>query len=139
MSLRSILNTGSRFSHGDVYSENLPREQIKNFISGQFGSLSFSPAAMIAFLVASLLSVLDSIGDYYACARMCRVPPPPSHAVNRGITIEGLCSIISGALGCGHGTSSYGTNTGGIGISKVGILWSKNKIFISLLHSLSKV
>lgn len=89
------------------------------FLLGQYGDVSISPSALLAFVVAVFLSVLDSIGDYYACSRMCRVPPPPAHAVNRGIMVEGLCSIVSGAMGCGHGTSSYGTNTGGIGISKV--------------------
>ncbi|WAQ93785.1 S23A2-like protein [Mya arenaria] len=63
--------------------------------------------------------VLDSIGDYYACARVCRVPAPPKHAVNRGIMIEGLCSMLSGAVGCGHATSTYGGNIGAIGVTKV--------------------
>ncbi|WAQ93740.1 S23A2-like protein [Mya arenaria] len=68
---------------------------------------------------ATLISVLDSIGDYYACARVCRVPAPPKHAVNRGIMIEGLCSMLSGAVGCGHATSTYGGNIGAIGVTKV--------------------
>ncbi|KAK3096137.1 hypothetical protein FSP39_023616 [Pinctada imbricata] len=58
-------------------------------------------------------------GDYYACAKMCEVPPPPSHAVNRGIAIEGLMSTISGFVGCGHATTTYGGNIGAIGITRV--------------------
>ena len=65
------------------------------------------------------MSVLDSIGDYYACARVSRVPPPPAHACNRGILIEGACSFLSGAVGCGHATTTYGGNIGAIGITKV--------------------
>ncbi|KAH3716415.1 hypothetical protein DPMN_059138 [Dreissena polymorpha] len=67
----------------------------------------------------TLISVLDSIGDYYACANVCRVPAPPKHAVNRGIMIEGVCSMISGTVGCGHATTTYGGNIGAIGVTKV--------------------
>ncbi|WAQ99328.1 S23A1-like protein [Mya arenaria] len=77
---------------------------------------------------ATLISILDSIGDYYACARVCRVPPPPAHGVNRGIMIEGLCTFLSGTVGCGHATSTYGGNIGAIGVSKVAsrtvFIWS---------------
>ncbi|XP_052781708.1 solute carrier family 23 member 1-like isoform X2 [Mya arenaria] len=86
---------------------------------GQFGPFGFSGAAFISCMIATLISVLDSIGDYYACARVCRVPAPPKHAVNRGIMIEGLCSMLSGAVGCGHATSTYGGNIGAIGVTKV--------------------
>ncbi|KAL5004152.1 hypothetical protein ScPMuIL_017608 [Solemya velum] len=87
---------------------------------GQFGPPSISASVLVGFLVATLISILDSIGDYYACAKMCNVPPPPSHAVNRGLAIEGLCTFFSGALGCGHATSTYGGNVGAIGITRVG-------------------
>ncbi|GAB1608818.1 solute carrier family 23 member 1-like isoform X2 [Argonauta hians] len=86
---------------------------------GQFGPPSFMASAFIGFLIATMTSIIDSIGDYYACARMVGLPPPPSHAVNRGIMIEGLSSCIAGAFGAGHGTSTYGGNIGAIGITKV--------------------
>ncbi|XP_060064647.1 solute carrier family 23 member 1-like [Ylistrum balloti] len=86
---------------------------------GQFGPPSFSGSAFIGFLIATLISILDSIGDYYACARTCRVPTPPTHAVNRGIAVEGFCSFLSGTVGCGHATSTYGGNIGIIGLTKV--------------------
>ena len=92
---------------------------IVNAISGQFGQVSYSTAAFFSCLIATILSIFDSIGDYYACAKVSRVPPPPSHAVNRGILIEGTCTILSGSLGCGHATSTYGGNIGAIGLTKV--------------------
>ena len=70
-------------------------------------------------MIATMISILDSIGDYYACAKICRVPPPPSHAVNRGIMVEGLCSFLSGAVGCGHATSTNGGCIGAIGVTRV--------------------
>ncbi|XP_060066321.1 solute carrier family 23 member 1-like [Ylistrum balloti] len=85
----------------------------------QFGSPKFDVGVFVAFLIGTMISILDSIGDYYACARICNVPPPPRHGVNRGIAVEGLCSIVSGVIGCGHATSTFGGNIGAIGITKV--------------------
>lgn len=87
--------------------------------SGQFGSPLFSYSALIGFLIATFISILDSIGDYYAAAAMCRVPPPPRHGINRGIAIEGFCSMLSGCYGTGHATTTYGGNIGAIGMTKV--------------------
>ena len=84
--------------------------------------VGFSVAAFSACFIATIMSVLDSIGDYYACARVSRVPPPPAHASNRGILVEGLCSFLSGAIGCGHATSTYGGNIGAIGVTRVSVL-----------------
>ncbi|KAL5022497.1 hypothetical protein ScPMuIL_001652 [Solemya velum] len=94
---------------------------------GQFGPISFSVSAFIGFLIAIITSIIDSIGDYYACASTCRVPPPPKHDVNRGIAVEGICCLISGVLGCGHATTTYGGNVGGMGITRV----TSRKVFIA--------
>ncbi len=34
---------------------------------------------------AVIAGILESIGDYYACARLSGAEVPPRHAVNRGI------------------------------------------------------
>ncbi|XP_052770614.1 solute carrier family 23 member 2-like isoform X1 [Mya arenaria] len=85
----------------------------------QFGIPSVSAAGYVGLLAATLSSIIESIGDYFACARISGAPPPPAHAVNRGIGIEGLSSIVSGLVGAGHGTTSYSGNIGAIGITKV--------------------
>ncbi|KAI8770597.1 solute carrier family 23 member 1 [Biomphalaria glabrata] len=86
---------------------------------GQFGVPSFSIGAFITFLINTVLSVLDSIADYNACAKVSKAPPPPAYSINRGIAVEGLMSMLSGSMGCGHATVSYGENIGIIGISRV--------------------
>ncbi|XP_071451216.1 solute carrier family 23 member 1 isoform X2 [Hetaerina americana] len=48
------------------------------------------------------------------------VPPPPMHAVNRGIGTEGLGCLIAGLWGTGNGTTSFSQNIGVIGVTKVG-------------------
>lgn len=93
---------------------------------GQFGPIDFSVSVFVGFMIATFTSILDSIGDYYACASMCRCPPPPAHGVNRGIAIEGFCSALSGLLGAGHATTTYGGNIGAIGVTKV----SSRQVFL---------
>ena len=70
-------------------------------------------------LAAIFASIMESLGDYYACARMSGAPPPPSHAINRGIGMEGIGCILAGAWGTGNGTTTYSENIGAIGITKV--------------------
>ncbi|KAK3096307.1 hypothetical protein FSP39_025525 [Pinctada imbricata] len=86
---------------------------------GQFGPMDFNVSVFLGFAIASITSIIDSIGDYYACANICGVPPPPRHAINRGIAVEGFCSSISGLLGCGHGTTTNGGCLGVLGLTKV--------------------
>ena len=64
-------------------------------------------------------SVLETIGDYHACAHLSHAPPPPPHAVNRGVLLEGLGSVISGAMGAGHATTSSTGSLVLVNISKV--------------------
>lgn len=105
-----------------MYHTLILRNPLKRLViipPGQFGPPDFSVSVFVGFLIATIISVLDSIGDYYACAKTCNVPPPPNHATNRGIAIEGLCTFLSGIMGCGHATSTYGGNVGAVGITKV--------------------
>ena len=40
-------------------------------------------AGVFGMLAGIVASAIESIGDYYACARMSGAPPPPVHAMNR--------------------------------------------------------
>ncbi|XP_048744998.2 solute carrier family 23 member 2-like isoform X1 [Ostrea edulis] len=85
----------------------------------QFGMPTVSAAGFAGMLAATISSVIESVGDYFAAARLSNAEAPPPHAVNRGIAIEGFSSIISGMVGAGHPTTSYSGNIGAIGITKV--------------------
>ncbi|XP_060067626.1 solute carrier family 23 member 1-like [Ylistrum balloti] len=89
---------------------------------GQWGIPTVSFAGVFGMLAGVLASMMESVGDYYACARLAGAPPPPVHAVNRGIGVEGIGCILAGAWGSGNGTTSYSENVGAIGITKVGSL-----------------
>lgn len=49
----------------------------------QWGLPTVSAAGVIGMLSAVVASIIESIGDYYACARLSCAPPPPIHAINR--------------------------------------------------------
>ena len=76
-------------------------------------------AGAIGMMAGVLASMLESIGDYYACARLSGAGKPELHAVNRGILVEGLCCMVAAVFGTGNGTTSYSENVGAIGITKV--------------------
>jgi nucleobase transporter 1/2 len=64
--------------------------------------------------------MVESIGDYYACARLAGAPIPDEKTINRGITFEGIGCLIAGIWGTGNGTTSYSENIGAIGLTRVG-------------------
>ena len=78
-----------------------------------------SAAGVFGILAGVFSSIIESVGDYYACARLSGAPPPPKHAINRGIGMEGIGCLLTGAFGTGNGTTSYSQNVGAIGITKV--------------------
>jgi len=86
----------------------------------QWGVPTVSAAGVFGMLAGVLASAIESVGDYYACARLSGAPPPPVHAINRGIGMEGLGCILAGLWGTGNGTTSYSENIGAIGVTKVG-------------------
>ena len=53
--------------------------------TGQWGRPTFSTAGVFGMLSGVIAGMVESIGDYYACARMSGAPPPPDHAINRGM------------------------------------------------------
>lgn len=70
-------------------------------------------------LAGVLACTVESISYYPTVSQMCGAPPPPLHAINRGIGIEGLGTILAGLFGSGNGTNTFGENVGAIGVTKV--------------------
>ncbi|XP_040857875.1 solute carrier family 23 member 1-like [Ochotona curzoniae] len=87
---------------------------------GQWGLPTISLAGVFGIIAGVISSMVESVGDYYACARLVGAPPPPKHAVNRGIGMEGLGCLLAGAWGTANGTTSYSENIGALGITRVG-------------------
>ncbi|XP_038558382.1 solute carrier family 23 member 2 isoform X3 [Micropterus salmoides] len=86
----------------------------------QWGFPTVTAAGVIGMMSAVVASIIESIGDYYACARLSCAPPPPIHAINRGIFVEGISCVLDGLFGTGNGSTSSSPNIGVLGITKVG-------------------
>ncbi|XP_019947186.2 solute carrier family 23 member 1-like [Paralichthys olivaceus] len=108
---------------------------------GQWGMPTVSLAGVLGIMAGIICSMVESVGDYHACARLSGAPPPPKHAINRGIGVEGLGSLLAGAFGTGNGTTSFSENVAALGITKVGsrtvILLSG--VFMILMGMLGKI
>jgi len=76
-------------------------------------------AGVFGMLAGYLASMIESIGDYYACARISEAPVPTSRMISRGLGAEGLGCLIAGILQTGNGTTTYSENIGSIGLTKV--------------------
>lgn len=86
----------------------------------QWGMPVFGAAAIVGMLAGYLASMVESIGDYYAAARLSGAPVPDPGTVNRGIGMEGLGCLVAGMFGTGNGTTSYSENIGALGLTRVG-------------------
>lgn len=86
----------------------------------QWGWPQFALPAIVGMLAGYVASIVESVGDYYACARLAGAPPPTAATVNRGIFMEGVGCLVAGIFGTGNGTTSYSENIGAIGLTRVG-------------------
>lgn len=80
---------------------------------------SVSLAGVFGITAGIICSMAESVGDYHACAKLSGAPPPPKHAISRGIGIEGLGCLLAGAYGTGNGTTSFSENVAALGITRV--------------------
>nr|XP_033490224.1 solute carrier family 23 member 2 isoform X2 [Epinephelus lanceolatus] len=97
---------------------------------GQWGVPTVSVSSVLGMMAGVLASTMESIGDYYACARLSGAPPPPTHAINRGIAVEGIGCILAALWGTGNGTTSYSQNIAALGITKYVDLNSSRNLLI---------
>ncbi|MCG6908928.1 MAG: purine/pyrimidine permease [Deltaproteobacteria bacterium] len=83
-----------------------------------FGS-SVLWAGVFGMLAGYLASMIESIGDYYACARISEAPVPTGNMISRGLGAEGLGCLVAGIMQTANGTTTYSENIGSIGLTKV--------------------
>lgn len=104
---------------------------------GQFGLPSVTIASVLGMLSGVIACTIESISYYPTVSKMSGAAPCPVHAINRGIGIEGLGTVLAGLWGAGNGTNTFGENVGAIGVTKVGsrrvIQWAA---FIMLLQGI---
>jgi len=76
-------------------------------------------AGVFGMLAGYLASMIESIGDYMACARISEAPVPTGRMISRGLGAEGLGCLVAGILQTANGTTTYSENIGSIGLTKV--------------------
>lgn len=86
---------------------------------GQFGNFKFHTGLFISLALSAFVTFIESVGCYYAAARTAEETSPPSHAINRGVTIEALGTFLGGLLGSASGVTIYSLNIGVMGVTKV--------------------
>jgi len=76
-------------------------------------------AGVFGMLAGYMASMIESIGDYHACARISEAPVPTGKMISRGLGAEGLGCLIAGIMQTCNGTTSYSENIGSIGLTRV--------------------
>ena len=76
-------------------------------------------AGSLGMLAGYIGSMVESVGDYYSCARISEAPVPTEKMISRGIGAEGVGCLIAGIFQTGNGTTSYSENIGAIGLTRV--------------------
>ncbi|XP_010334602.2 solute carrier family 23 member 3 isoform X1 [Saimiri boliviensis] len=79
-----------------------------------------TPRALAAGISMALAASTSSLGCYALCGRLLHLPPPPPHACSRGLSLEGLGSVLAGLLGSPMGTASSFPNVGKVGLIQAG-------------------
>uniref|UniRef100_A0A8C6FR48 Solute carrier family 23 member 3 n=1 Tax=Moschus moschiferus TaxID=68415 RepID=A0A8C6FR48_MOSMO len=79
-----------------------------------------TPRALAAGISMALAASTSSLGCYALCGQLLRLPSPPPHACSRGLSLEGLGSVLAGLLGSPMGTASSFPNVGTVGLFQAG-------------------
>ncbi|KAK8372467.1 hypothetical protein O3P69_019007 [Scylla paramamosain] len=86
---------------------------------GQWGWPTVTAAGAVSMLGACVASIMESIADYHACARISGAPSPQSAPSTAGCSWRAWAALLAGLLGTGSGTTSCSQNIGVISITKV--------------------
>jgi len=65
---------------------------ISFYFSGYWGTPTFNSAFFVSMITGVITSAIESIGDYYTCAKLAGALPPHKHAVNRGTLL--FCDVL---------------------------------------------
>jgi nucleobase transporter 1/2 len=122
----SILTAADVWDEDDECRTDLKRDTLDDSpwfripYPGQWGAPVFEGYAVATMLGGMSASVIESVGDYCACAKLAGAPPPTPGIISRGLGCKGIGVLIAGLVGTGNGTTSYSENIGAISITGVG-------------------
>ncbi|XP_059134602.1 solute carrier family 23 member 3 isoform X2 [Peromyscus eremicus] len=79
-----------------------------------------TPRALAAGIAMALATSTSSLGCYALCGQLLHLSSPPAHACSRGLSLEGLGSVLAGLLGSPLGTASSFPNVGTVSLFQTG-------------------
>ncbi|OWM80607.1 hypothetical protein CDL15_Pgr006637 [Punica granatum] len=86
----------------------------------QWGRPTFSAGEVFTMMAASLVTLFESSGAFFAAARYGSATPVPPSVLSRGIGWLGLGVLFNGLLGSVTGSSASVENTGLLAMTRVG-------------------
>lgn len=95
---------------------------LKPAVPFKWGFPSFTAitfAGALGMIAGYIGSMIESVGDYYSCARIAEAPVPTAKIISKGIGAEGLGCLIASIFQTCNGTTSYSENIGSIGLTRV--------------------
>lgn len=96
-----------------------PWFSVMPIVPFKWGFPQFQIALILAMVAAYLASMIESIGDYYAAARISEAPTPTGSMISKGLGTEGIGCLIAGLLQTCNGSTTYSENIGAIGLTRV--------------------
>ncbi|XP_048249504.1 solute carrier family 23 member 2-like [Haliotis rufescens] len=84
-----------------------------------YGPPTISGSGYVSMLTITMTMVIQIPGVYQTVARGAEMPPPPSHAINRGMAVDGLSGAVSGMLGGVCASVVFVQSLGLIAVTKV--------------------
>lgn len=87
---------------------------------GQWGTIIWSWSSTFTMLAGALSAMVESLGDYYAAARISGAPVPPPAVLARAVTLQGFSCMLAGLFGTANGTTAYNENIGALQLTGVG-------------------
>jgi nucleobase transporter 1/2 len=125
-SFGAIMTAGDVFDEGSMCRTDASRDLVEEMpwfrvpYPGQWGPPQFKSFAIVPMIGSMAAGMIESIGDYYSCAKLSGAPPPTAGIVSRGLAGEGIGIVLAGLFGTGNGTTSYSENIGAMTLTRVG-------------------
>eukprot|EP00245_Coleochaete_scutata_P010746 TRINITY_DN385_c0_g1_i1.p1 TRINITY_DN385_c0_g1~~TRINITY_DN385_c0_g1_i1.p1 ORF type:complete len:353 (-),score=28.07 TRINITY_DN385_c0_g1_i1:683-1741(-) len=86
----------------------------------QWGRPIFHIESISIMLAGTIIAIVDSVGLYHSTSMLVISKPPPTSALSRGITFEGLATFFAAIMGTGGGVSSLSDNIHTLSLTRFG-------------------
>ncbi|XP_072541172.1 solute carrier family 23 member 3 [Salminus brasiliensis] len=129
-SVPELLLEKTYFNTSQIEDTNIPNSSKLHFTNSTtpwlilpvpgLGLPLLSGRSIAAGAAAGLSSSVSSQAVYVLTARLLKAPTPPAQACNRGLSVEGLGTVLAGLMGAPMGLCSSVANAGTLGLSQCG-------------------